>query len=81
MTAANIGEIKSHFSRYLSLVEKGESVQVCKRNVAIAQIIPIASAAKNKTKLGCGKGTVRIHGDLTEPAMSSNDWNMLEGEL
>jgi len=33
---------------------------------------------KNKTKLNCGKGTVRIHGDLTEPAMDSNPWNCTE---
>ena len=81
MTSANIAEIKSHFSRYLSLVEKGESVYVCKRNVAIAQIIPIASVSENKTKLGCGKGTVKIKGDLTEPAMDSKDWSMLGGAL
>ena len=81
MTVANIAELKSHFSRYLSLVEKGESIQVCKRNVAIAQIVPIASATKNQTKLGCGKGSVKVYCDLTESAMDSADWNMLEGEL
>ena len=81
MTTANIAEIKSHFSRYLSLVEKGESVQVCKRNVAIAQIVPLNTKKKNKTKLDCGRGTVVVHGDLTEPAMDTADWNMLKGEL
>lgn len=81
MTAANIADIKSHLSRYLRLVEKGESIQVCKRNVAIAQIVPVPPVTKNKTKLGCGKGTVRVHGDLTEPAMDSSDWNMLESGI
>ena len=78
MTTANVAEIKNRFSHYLDLVAHGESVQVCKRNVAVARIVPIATAKMNKTKLGCGKGTVTIKADLTEPAMDSTDWNMLE---
>ena len=79
MTTANIAEIKNHFSHYLGLVEQGGSVQVCKRNVAIARIVPIESGNTNQTKLGCGKGSLKIKGDLTAPAMDSSDWNMLEG--
>lgn len=81
MTTANIAELKSHLSRYLNLVERGEPVQICKRNVAVAQIVPLAAKKKNKTRLDCGKGTVVVHGDLTEPTMDSADWNMLGGEL
>ena len=81
MTTANIAELKSHFSRYLNLVEHGEPVQICKRNVAVAQIVPITAKKKNKTKLDCGKGTVVVHGDLTEPAIDSTDWKMLGGDL
>lgn len=81
MTTANIAEIKNNFSHYLNLVAQGEPVQVCKRNVAIAQIVPIATVKKNKTKLGCGKGSVKINGDLTESAMDSSDWSMLGGDL
>lgn len=81
MTTANIAELKSHFSRYLNLVEHGEPVQICKRNVAIAQIVPLAAKKNNKTKLDCGQGTVVVHGDLIEPAMDSADWNMLKGNL
>jgi antitoxin (DNA-binding transcriptional repressor) of toxin-antitoxin stability system len=81
MTTANVAELKSHFSRYLNLVENGESVQICKRNVAVAQIVPLAAKKKNKTRLDCGQGTVVVHGDLTEPAIDSTDWNMLRGEL
>jgi len=79
MTKVNVAEIKNRFSHYLDLVAQGEPVQVCKRNVAIAQIVPIPAKKQNKTKLGCGKGTVTIKADLTEPAMDSTDWNMLEG--
>jgi len=81
MTTANVAELKSHFSRYLNLVEQGEPIEICKRNIAIAQIVPIVAKLKNKTKLGCGQGSVQIKGDLTEPTMNSNDWNMLGDEL
>ena len=81
MTTANVAEVKNHFSHYLDLVAHGEPVQVCKRNVAIAQIIPIATKKMNETKLGCGKGTVKIKAGLTEPAMDSSVWSMLGGEL
>ncbi len=81
MTTANIAEIKNRFSHYLDLVAKGEPVQVCKRNVAVARIVPIAAKKTNKTKLGCGMGTVKIKVDLTEPAMDSKDWNMLGNGL
>ncbi|MEN8255333.1 MAG: type II toxin-antitoxin system prevent-host-death family antitoxin [Verrucomicrobiota bacterium] len=79
MTAANIVEIKNHFSHYLDMVVNGEPVQICKRNVAIAQIVPLEGKKRNRTKLGCGSGTVGVAGDLTEPAMDSGDWNMLGG--
>jgi antitoxin (DNA-binding transcriptional repressor) of toxin-antitoxin stability system len=77
MTTTNVAELKSHLSRYLSLVERGEAVEVCKRNIAIAQIVPIATVPKNLTKLGSGLGTVKIKSDLTEPALDSGEWEML----
>ena len=80
MTTTNVGDLKSHLSHYLRLVADGEPVQVCKRNVAIAQIVPVASRVANRTVLGCGAGSVVIKADLTEPAMESCDWNMLGGE-
>ncbi|MGR3318407.1 MAG: type II toxin-antitoxin system Phd/YefM family antitoxin, partial [Candidatus Anammoxibacter sp.] len=41
MKLVNIAKFKNNFSKFLSLVEKGEEVKVCKRNVAIAKLIPI----------------------------------------
>jgi antitoxin (DNA-binding transcriptional repressor) of toxin-antitoxin stability system len=83
MKSANIAEFKDHLGKYLAIVEKGGKVQICRRNIPLAMIIPSKqeSAAINKTQLGCGKGSVVIHADLTEPSSSPNDWNMLCGEL
>jgi len=78
MKIANIGELKNNLSKYINLVEQGEVVEICKRNVPIALLIPHGSKKSgNHTKLGCGKGTVVIEGDLTEPLIPEESWNML----
>jgi len=81
MKNANIGELKNNLSRFLALVEKGEMVVVCKRNIPVARIVPVEDGQRNnRTRLGCGAGTVEIHGDLTEPLMPLDDWQMLVDE-
>lgn len=67
MTVANIAELKNQLSRFLAEVEKGKKVEVRRRNVPIARILPVSGQASNRTVLGCGKGTVTIKGDVTEP--------------
>ncbi len=79
MTTANVAEIKTHFSNYLKMVMNGEPVEVCKRNVAVARMIPVDSKPVNKTRLGCGKGSVKINGDITAPAIEDSAWDMLSG--
>jgi prevent-host-death family protein len=80
MKIANIAELKSKISEYLSAVENGEEIEVRKRNVPIARIVPIDKPAANKTKLGCGRETGKIIGDITEPFMPDEDWEMLRTE-
>ena len=41
MIKLNINEIKTHFSKYIELVESGDTVIICKRNVPVAEIRPI----------------------------------------
>lgn len=71
---ANIAEFKNRLSEFLHRVEQGKSVEICKRNVPIARIVPIGPPQANKTKLGCGRDTIVIEGDVTEPA---SEWDML----
>ena len=52
MINLNINEIKTHFSRFLAKVSSGETVIVCKRNVPIAEIKPIASLPNKKRPIG-----------------------------
>jgi prevent-host-death family protein len=78
MKIANIAELKNKLSEYLALVEQGEEIEVRKRNIPIARVVPIKLKPKNKTCLGCGIGTGVIHGDLTAPLVPESAWNMLK---
>ena len=82
MKSTNIAEFKDHLGKYLAIVEQGEAVQLCRRNIPLAMIIPSRrETTVNKTRLGCGEGSVLIETDLTEPVFSPEDWSMLHGEL
>ena len=77
MKTANIGELKDNLSKFIGFVEKGETVAIHKRNIPIALLIPhSAKTAANRTRLGCGQGTVQIKGDLTEPLLPEEAWDM-----
>ena len=77
----NVAEFKDRFSELLALVEQGGEVIVCRRNVPLARIEPIRKAPPRKLQrsvVGCMKGTVRIHGDIAEPCIPEEDWDMLK---
>jgi prevent-host-death family protein len=81
MQSVNVADFKSRFSHFLGLVEGGEEVQVCKRNVPVARIVPDGhKAPANRTVLGCGSGTVQVHCDLTDPVLDASEWDMLRGK-
>jgi prevent-host-death family protein len=52
MISLNINEIKTHLSSFLAKVSQGETVIVCKRNVPIAEIKPIAALPSKKRPIG-----------------------------
>jgi prevent-host-death family protein len=79
MKEANIADLKNNLSKYLSYVKKGESVRICKRNIPIANLTPVrVEEPTNRTKLGCGLESVKITGDLTEPFIPQEAWEMLK---
>jgi prevent-host-death family protein len=80
MKMANIAEFKNNFSRYIAAVEQGEEVEIRKRNLPIARVVPVKASAPNRTRLGCGRGTAKVVGDLTEPLIPESDWEMLKRE-
>ncbi|MCL5096788.1 MAG: type II toxin-antitoxin system prevent-host-death family antitoxin [Candidatus Omnitrophica bacterium] len=77
----NIAEFKNRVSEFLALVEQGDEVIVCRRNVPLARVQPIRKPGYEKPRhsvVGCMKGSVQIHGDLTEPCIPEENWEMLK---
>ncbi len=79
MKETNIADFKNRLSEIINQVENGEEIAICRRNVPIVRVVPIKNHQQNKTKLGCGKGTVTFRGDnMTEPFIAESDWEMLQ---
>jgi prevent-host-death family protein len=60
MIKLNIHEAKTHLSKYLERVAKGEIIVLCKRNIPIAEIHPISQGRKTKRPLGLAKGKFKV---------------------
>jgi antitoxin (DNA-binding transcriptional repressor) of toxin-antitoxin stability system len=80
MKTASVAELKRNLSSFIVLAQDGEDIEVLKRNVPVAHLLGIPRAATNRTRLGCGRGTGRILGDLTESLLPPGQWDMLRGE-
>ena len=52
----NLHEIKDQFSKYIEMVESGETIIVCKRNIPVAEIRPIETKEKRIPVLGSASG-------------------------
>lgn len=67
--------LRGQLSSLLEYVAQGREIEVQKRNISIARIVPIKRVEQNRTKLGSGKGSVKFLGDVTAPVMI-DDWEM-----
>ena len=74
---ANVAQFKNHLSEYLAALANGEEVEVRKRNMPLARVVPIRRAGRNRTVLGRGKGSVVVKSDLTAPMIPDADWEMM----
>jgi prevent-host-death family protein len=80
MKTANIAEFKNSLSQFIADVERGEEIEIRRRNLPIARVVPIPAGRQNETKLGLGQGTAKVRGDLTEPLIPETHWEMLEND-
>jgi prevent-host-death family protein len=67
MKKVNVQDAKTHLSRYLERVERGETIVICRRNEPIAEIKPVSRARTKPRPLGLAKGTLRIPRSFFEP--------------
>jgi prevent-host-death family protein len=79
MIKLNIHEAKTHLSKYLSRLEHGEKIILCKRNVPIAEIVPIPKAGNSPRPIGLAKGEFSISKDFFTP-LPDEIQNAFEGK-
>ncbi len=67
MIMVNIHEAKTHLSKYLEKVAAGEKILVCKRNVPVAQIVPVEKTLTQKRPIGLAEGEFTVPQDFNDP--------------
>ena len=67
MIRLNIQEAKTHLSRYLGRLLKGETIILCKRNVPIAEIRPLPRSRRSKRPVGLARGQFKVSSSFFEP--------------
>jgi prevent-host-death family protein len=60
----NLHEVKTNLSRYLEMVEKGEVVVICKRNVPVAEMRSVSRKQQKMPELGWAEGKFSVPADL-----------------
>jgi antitoxin (DNA-binding transcriptional repressor) of toxin-antitoxin stability system len=70
MIKLNVHEAKTHLSRYLERLERGETIILCRRNIPIAEIRPIPRPRSIKRPIGLAKGKLKIPPGFFEPLPS-----------
>ena len=63
----NITEAKSHLSKYLRRVKKGETIILCERNVPVAEIRPIKPQRRQLRPIGLDRGRFTVPASFFEP--------------
>jgi len=66
MLRLNISDAKRHLSRYLERVERGETILLCRRNLPIAEIRPLARDATTLRPIGTAPD-LRVPPEFFEP--------------
>jgi len=64
--SVNIHEAKTHLSRLLDEVSRGEEVTIAKAGKPIARLVPITSSRPTRTP-GFLRGKIRISNDFDAP--------------
>ena len=67
MTTVNIHEAKTHLSRLLAKVSRGDEVIIARGGRPIARLVPIQKAKRMEHLLGIDKGRVWIAADFDAP--------------
>ncbi len=79
MIKLNIHEAKTHLSRYLPALAKGETILLCKRNQPIAEIRPITQPPGKPRPIGLAKERFTVPDTFFEP-LPEDELDAFEGK-
>ncbi len=80
MITVNIHEAKTRLSELIHAVERGETVQICRRNEPVAQVTIIEKKPKKERPIGLHDGEFEIPDSAFEP-MSAEELALWDGPL
>lgn len=73
-----ISEFKATCLAVLERVRRtGTPVLVTRRGVPVAEIVPPSTASLGRSWIGSMRGTAAITGDLVEPVVAPEEWEVL----
>ena len=67
MIQVNVHEAKTHLSKYLKKVAKGETIILCKRNVPVAELRAVARPRTARRPLGQDRGKMQMPPEFFDP--------------
>jgi len=67
MLRVNVHDAKTHLSKYLARVAKGESIIVCRHNIPIAELRPLTPPERPPRPIGLCKGMFEVPPEFFEP--------------
>jgi prevent-host-death family protein len=63
----NVHEAKTHLSRLLERVERGEEIVIARAGTPVARLVPIAPVRSRRALRGSWRGRIEIGEDFDEP--------------
>jgi antitoxin (DNA-binding transcriptional repressor) of toxin-antitoxin stability system len=79
MIKLNIHEAKTHLSRYLPALARGETILLCKRNQPIAEIRPLKQPSGKPRPIGLAKDRFTVPDTFFEP-LPEEELDAFEGK-
>ena len=67
MVRLNVHEAKTHLSRYLDRIARGETILLCRRNIPVAEIRPLPARRERPRPIGLAKGRITIPRSFFRP--------------
>ena len=67
MIKLNVHEAKTHLSRYLAKLKKGQTILLCRRNTPVAEIRPLPAVPEKPRPVGLAKGKFHVPASFFKP--------------